>query len=104
MSRAKTFRVSKNFEDKLSEIERYFKESGIYYTKEEVLDEIIDLYYANIFLEKNNTISYSVKKELQATLIQFSEMTAKFHNALADELNEINEKIDDLKKCNSPTT
>lgn len=98
MSKTKTFRISNNFEEKLSEIERYYKKEGIYYTKEELLDEIIDLYYANIFLDKNNTISLLVKKEVQATLIQFSEITAKFHNVIAEELNDIKIMLDDLKE------
>ena len=98
MSKTKTFRISNNFETKLKEIERYYAKEGIYYTKEEILDEIIDLYYANVFLDQNNTISSNVKKEVQASLLQFTEITAKFHNVIANELNDIKQRIDDLKK------
>lgn len=90
MSQITTFRVSDNFKKQLQEVKKMHRENGIKFTNEELLDDMMSLYYSFVFLKGTNNAVMQMFTDVTADVLdQFTTMNAKFHNALLEEIKSI---------------
>jgi len=91
----RSYRTSKNFTDKLAKLMEMEKDKDYPLSQSQLLDEMIDEYYARHLYKKSELDFLPITKgAVNDSLRLFTKEIATFHNALLDALYERLEEFD----------